>query len=117
MYKGIFWWIGEKPITVKVECNADGIPLMPADFSAKSGQNFNHKAEWEKLPRRVTDHLSFDHYPRGRVEIRKGKITIWLHPSLNNDAVLARLKAEFALEQNLPLRVVSDGSRHYRINC
>lgn len=66
MYKGIFWRALDRegePVLIcrKVLCDADGVPTESfVDFSAKSGDNFNHKAEWEKLSRSVTDGSS--HY-------------------------------------------------------
>ena len=91
MYKGIFWRAlnreGE-PVWIcrKVLCDADGVPTEPfVDFSAKSGDNFNHKAELEKLSRSVTDGRPFDWFPRGRVEIKRGRVVIYAHPSLTAD--------------------------------
>ena len=66
MYKGIFRRTlnrGWKPARIcrKILCDADGVPTESfVDFSAKSGDNFNHKAEWERLSRSVTDGSS--HY-------------------------------------------------------
>lgn len=54
VYKGIFWWIDGELVCRKVLCDENGTSLEPVEFTAKSGDNFNHKAEWEKLPRAVT---------------------------------------------------------------
>ena len=75
MKKGIFWCDSfgrDSPhlIVVSVKCDADGKSDRPIDFSSKSGQNFNHKAEWQKLSRSVTRGQPFNYYPRGRVEIK-----------------------------------------------
>ena len=119
MYKGIFWRAlnreGE-PVWIcrKVLCDADGVPTEPfVDFSAKSGDNFNHKAEWEKLSRSVTDGRPFDWFPRGRVEIKRGRVVIYAHPSLTADDCVGQIKEEFGLA-DVDVRVVADGSSHYR---
>ena len=83
MYKGIFWKTENGFISVKVKSDHDGVGLEPMGYSSKSGENFNHKLEWNKLPRSVTGGKPFNFYPRGRVEIKNGKATIWLNPSLN----------------------------------
>ena len=114
MYKGIFWLAGGKLLTVKVLCDGNGAPLEAADFSAKSGENFNHRAEWARLPRSVTGGLPFDYWPRGRVEIKRGRATIFLHPSLNQEPVLRLIRSAFQLDVEIPIRAVSDGSAHYR---
>lgn len=119
MYKGIFWRAlnreGEPVwICIKVLCDADGVPTEPfVDFSAKSGDNFNHKAEWEKLSRSVTDGRPFDWFPRGRVEIKRGRAVIYAHPSLTADDCVDQIKDEFGLA-DIDVRVVADGSSHYR---
>ena len=119
MYKGIFWRAlnreGE-PVWIcrKVLCDADGVPTESfVDFSAKSGDNFNHKAEWEKLSRSVTDGHPFDWFPRGRVEIKRGRAVIYAHPALTADDCVEQIKEEFGLA-DVDVRVIADGSSHYR---
>ena len=114
MYKGIFWFTGDGLLTVKVLCGGDGRPLEAADFSAKSGENFNHRAEWAKLPGSTTAGLPFDYWPRGRVEIKNGRAVIFLHPSLNQERALRTIRREFRLDEGIAVRIVSDGSAHYR---
>ena len=61
MEKGIFWCVSGdggdvELITVKAPCGeAEGVV-----FSSKSGENFNHKAEREKLGRKTTGGLPAD---------------------------------------------------------
>lgn len=114
MYKGIFWLLDGELLTIKVQCDGDGTPLEAAAFGAKSGENFNHRAEWARLPKSVTAGLPFDYWPRGRVEIKKGRATVFLHPSLNREPVLRQIRDTFRLDGAIPVRVVSDGSAHYR---
>ena len=121
MKKGNFWCdsFGCDPpylIVVSVKCDADGKSDRPIDFSSKSGQNFNHKAEWQKLSRSVTRGQPFNYYPRGRVEIKNRKATIYLNPDLNNTVVLNKIIEDFELKNQQGLKsiaVKSDGSSHY----
>ena len=121
MKKGIFWCDSfgrDSPhlIVVSVKCDADGKSDRPIDFSSKSGQNFNHKAEWQKLSRSVTRGQPFNYYPRGRVEIKNRKAIIYLNPDLNNTVVLNKIIENFELKNQQDLKsiaVKSDGSSHY----
>ena len=71
IYKGIFWWIDDRLICRKVLCDKDGLPLETTEFTSKNGDNFNHKAEWERLPKKITGGKAYNYYPRGRVEIKQ----------------------------------------------
>ena len=86
-YKGIFWWIDDRLLCRKVHCDENGTPLETAEFTSKSGDNFNHKAEWEKLSKKITGGNPYNYYPRGRVEIKRGKATVYLNPVLNRREV------------------------------
>ena len=125
MKKGLFWCKDPMApalelITISVSCDSNGAPTEPAVFTAKSGENFNHKLEWQRLGKDVTGGQPFDYYPRGRVEVRNEKITIYLNPDLNTEHVLGKIKEEFELidiHENMRLEVNSDGSKHYRYGC
>ena len=122
MKKGIFWCIdADTPdphlITVSVSCNADGDADSSAVFSSKSGENFNHKAEWEKLDKSVRNGFAYNYYPRGRVEVKNGKATIFLNPDINQEHILRLVFETFELRLSDELKTVvvkSDGSRHYQ---
>ena len=118
MKKGIFWCTDVEQgalIVVAVPYDADGNADPVTEFSAKSGCNFNHQAEWQKLGRKVTGGLPFNHYPRGRVEVKNGKVTIFLNPDLTAPAVLASVKTAFELTDTaLPVAIKADGSAHYQ---
>ena len=78
LYKGIFWLrpagYGEfTVISKKARCLPSGEVIEnTVEFSSKSCENFNHKAEWAKLPRSITQGHAYNYYPRGRVEIKMG---------------------------------------------
>ena len=119
MHKGIFWLIDGKILPIKAECNEDGIVASPdIRFSSKSGNNFNHQAEWNLLNSAITHNKPYNYYPRGRVEIRKKSITVFITPSLFTDSIMAQIISEFDLESHkTQIKVVCDGSRHYMPLC
>lgn len=122
MNKGIFWVCKDENgflnlLTVKVLCDKDGTALRPIIYSAKSGNNFNHKLEWEKFDRKTTGNHPYNYYPRGRVEIKDGKITIYLNPILNRKDIIEMILTEFHLTEPDVINRVnikSDGSFHYQ---
>ena len=105
-----------KLIIAAVACDRNGLTNEAAAFSAKSGENFNHKAEWSKPDKRITRGKPFNYYPRGRVEIKNRKATVYLNPDLNNTVVLNKIIENFELKNQQDLKsiaVKSDGSSHY----
>lgn len=116
LYKGIFWYdsMRDKLIVKKVACDQDGSALNEVEYSSKSGDNFNHKAEWAKMPKSVTGGYPYNYYHRGRVEIKKNKATVYFNPALNTPRIFELIDAEFGLSSGTILvRTVSDGSSHY----
>lgn len=124
MRKGIFWCANfdtECPalITVSAACDKNGDSKEPVRFSSKSGNNFNHRPEWERLDRSITAGRPFNYYPRGRVEIKNGKATVFLNPAINKECIVRRIMDAFELmtgELNR-INIKSDGSSHYRFTC
>ena len=117
MYKGIFWYVPAESglLTVKVACNKEGQATTAVVYSSKSGNNFNHQAEWEKLPKTVTKGLPYNYYPRGRVEIKKGHATVYLNTTLNRCDIHQLICSAFSLDANeVAIRFVGDGSAHYK---
>ncbi|MBQ3544831.1 MAG: hypothetical protein IJA34_07600 [Lachnospiraceae bacterium] len=119
MKKGLFWCVESNSdkttlITKTVECDVGGNALTNVEYTSKSGMNFNHKIEWGKLDKIITKGKEYNYYPRGRVEINKNKITVFLNPDINNDIVINKVIEEFELQDINGIRIVVDGSRHYR---
>ena len=122
MKKGIFWCVAAesahpKLITVSVSCDPNGNPDTPVMFSSKAGTSFNHKAEWEKLDKSIQGGVPYNYYPRGRVETRKGKATVYLNPDINREDIIQIVFEVFELKQADDIREISvkgDGSQHYR---
>ncbi len=115
IYKGIFWYVpGEhKLIAVKVACDENGNALENTNYSSKSGENFNHKIEWNKLHKDVTKKNPYNYYPRGRVEIKNSKVKIFLNSTLNESELLKLIYSEFSLSNYIELKAISDNSKHY----
>lgn len=124
MRKGIFWCANfdtECPelITVSAACDKNGDSKELVRFSSKSGNNFNHRPEWERLDRSITAGRPFNYYPRGRVEIKNGKATVFLNPAINKECIVYRIMDAFELitgELNC-INIKCDGSSHYRFTC
>ena len=104
-----------KPLTVAAECDADGVTTGPLpDFSSKSGDNFNYRIVWGKLSRKVTGGVAYNFHPRGRVEIKNGKATVWLNPALNTPEVIEKIEKEFDLHDgDINIEIKNDNSKHY----
>ncbi len=116
LFKGIFWYVPSEKnlICVKVKCDANGISQENVEYSSKSGENFNHKTEWEKLSKSIKGNHPYNYYPRGRVEVKNNKATIYLNPDLNRIDICNLIIDEFALnDKSIKIKFVFDGSNHY----
>lgn len=103
----------------RIPCNTNGNVVGEAEYklNTKDGTNYNHKLLWDELPKQLTRNKPFDYYPRGRVEIRNAKATVYLNPDISNLEVQNFVLAQFALLQEngiCAVRFVSDGTAHYQ---
>lgn len=117
VYKGIFWYVPHEKrlITVKVKCDRNGVALENANYSSKSGENFNHKAEWEKFTKSITKGYPFNYYPRGRVEVKNGKVKIFISSVLCRFDVFGLITDTFELNNDdVTIREIADNSDHYK---
>lgn len=122
-YKGIFWIkdienIYISFVCVKEEVNKDGMVNDNSNINSRKGNNYNHRITLEKLEREVTDRKPYNYYPRGRVEIRNRKATIYAHPDICTREIMIMIINEFNLhkENNIDKVVMNpDYSKHY--NC
>jgi len=94
MEKGIFWFIDDKLLCFKSD-------------------TFNHRRVWADLPRQTAGGFLFNHYPRGRVELKHDKAVIYLNPNICTEPVIEAIKQEFGLSC-ATVEVKVDGSKHYR---
>lgn len=103
LYKGLFWINQDEqgrfiPITVKIECDADGNAVN--NRIATDKDNFNHEEEWkifEAMPSGEYRGMKYDHYPRGRVEIKNKKATVYLNIVLCTEYIKRLITNEFGL--------------------
>lgn len=120
MRKGIFWVVNDSEeynlLSIEAECDIEGNSLdSEVEFSSKSGNNFNHRVEWDKLSHSVTKGKPFNYYPRGRVEIKNGKVRIYINPDAYNETVFKLIIKNFCLEECFNrIRIVIDNSAHYQ---
>lgn len=106
-------------ITFKLACDALGnfneaVGELETELLCKQ---INHKKIWSKLGRSVTFGKPFDFYPRGRVEIRKGKAVIFCSAYLCTEQVRTAVIRAFGLVPKNGIntvKLIADGSAHYR---
>ena len=121
MYKGIFWIVDEENLhnndryLIKIKTDRQGTILeYDLPLNSRNGDNYAHKETWKILPYELTRNKLFDYYPRGRVEIRNGKCTIFLNPFINKEKIVEYLKEQFELNDFDSIRIVADHSNHYK---
>ena len=121
LYRGIFWVKDIESleiVVIKAECKYDGffVEIPDSKLLSKSGKEFNHQSAWRTLPKSMTDNKSFNYYPRGRVEIRKGKAVIYANGNIANDDLREWAVKEFNLTKENSIESVAvkaDMSKHY----
>ena len=65
----------------------------------------------------MTHNKTYNYYPRGRVEIKRHKATIYLNPNIATEDVLGFLIEKFGLTSDNGITGVimkADGSDHYK---
>jgi hypothetical protein len=123
MKKGLFWLIsdehgGQKLRAFSLNCDENGVPTEPRPaYNSRKGDSFTHKNSWAMAsadaPREIRS-KAWNHFPRGRVEIKRGKATIYHNPSISDWAGFeAAIWAEFDLRDVIVV-FIPDGSKHYR---
>lgn len=121
LYKGIFWITDSErdKYIFRIPCDVYGNVTGQAEFplNSKDGTNYNHKLLWSTLPKTSTGGKPFDYFPRGRVEIKSTKATVYLNPDINCDELQNFIIDRFGLKAEKGIksvRFVSDGSDHYK---
>ena len=98
----------------KVLCFPNG---EEAEVESTEREKLNHERVWATLDKKITRNKPYNYYPRGRVEIKRGKATIYLHPIMCDKEVLVQVMAQFGLYQRNGLkdiRIKPDHSKCYR---
>ncbi len=121
--KGIFWIVDrDDPDANRKYCfliptDAEGNNISGMELNSKNGSTLNHERVWMELPASLTRNRSFDYYPRGRVEISHGKAAIYLNPAVCTEEMkdfLTRVFGLFSANGIRSVRMIADGSSHYR---
>lgn len=123
--KGIFWIIDienfeDDPMIFRIPVDPMGIiddSVDRAMLNSKQHENYNHKKKWEILNTKVTRNKRFDHYPRGRVEIRQHRAIIYATPCICTEEIIDFIRNEFNLTDENGIRsvcVIPDYSEHYK---
>lgn len=105
LYRGLFWWSGEKLITVKVHCVQTGYRGYSVPFFRKRETLGSHEEEWELLKMSGNPDVEgvprYNTFPYGRVEIDNFTARVFLHPELNTPEIRKNIRNEFGLSQEI----------------
>ena len=100
--RGLFWYVDGELLC---------FPVSGAEVDTVGN---NHRRFWKTLPHSLTGGMSYNYFPRGRVELRHGKAVVYLHPSLCTPGIDIRIRHAFSLPNEMQVAFKADGSRHYR---
>ena len=124
LFKGIFWItepddLTQEQLVFRIPVTPMGEVIDPEklDLNSKNVDNYNHTFLWESLPSKVTHNKPFDYYPRGRVEIKRGKAVIYANPNVCDENLQEFLINRFGLTQEngiFSVTIKPDGSKHYK---
>ena len=116
LYRGVFWVrsVSENDvIALRFLSDENGV-LTDSGVNAR---DINHKRLWERLDSVVTGGVAYDFYPRGRVELRRGRALIFCSPHICTEQLKALMTELFGLTAENGIKEVilkADGSAHYR---
>ena len=116
LYRGVFWIrdLNEGDIiALRFTSDENGV-LTDSSLTSK---DINHKRLWAQLDSVVTGGYPFDYYPRGRVELRRGRALIFCSPHICTEQLKALITEHFGLTSDNGIKEVilkADGSAHYR---
>ena len=116
LYKGVFWvrsLSGNDIIALRFLSDENGV-LTDGSLTSK---DINHQRLWERLDSVVTGGVPYNFYPRGRVELRRGKALIFCSPHLCTEQLKKLITERFGLRAENGIKEVllkADGSAHYK---
>ncbi len=123
--KGVFWItkpdsVFESAIFLALPCDPSGSftdTCIDPKLLSKNGAALNHEKVWNTLEKSITGGKKFNYYPRGRVEIRRGKAVIYANQNIvSNDLKGWAVRTFHLTNANGILSVIlkADGSNHYQ---
>ena len=116
LYKGVFWvrsLSGNDIIALRFLSDENGV-LTDGSLTSK---DINHQRLWERLDSVVTGGVPYNFYPRGRVELRRGKALIFCSPHICTEQLKKLITERFGLRAENGIKEVllkADGSAHYK---
>ena len=116
LYKGVFWVRSLKEgdmIALRFLSDENGV-LTDSGITSK---DINHQRLWERLDSVITGGYPFNYYPRGRVELRRGKALIFCSPHICTEKLKSLITERFGLMAENGIKEVllkADGSAHYQ---
>ena len=116
LYRGVFWvrsLSGNDIIALRFLSDENGV-LTDGSLTSK---DINHQRLWERLDSVVTGGVPYNFYPRGRVELRRGKALIFCSPHLCTEQLKKLITERFGLRAENGIKEVllkADGSAHYK---
>ena len=116
LYRGVFWVRSLKEgdmIALRFLSDENGV-LTDSRLTSK---DINHQRLWERLDSVITGGVPYNFYPRGRVELRRGKALIFCSPHICTEQLKTLITKRFGLTEDNGIKEVllkADGSAHYR---
>ncbi len=116
LYRGVFWIrdLNEGDIiALRFPSDENGV-LTDSSLTSK---DINHKRLWAQLDSTVTGGFPFDYFPRGRVELRRGRALIFCSPHICTEQLKTLITERVGLASDNGIKGVilkADGSAHYQ---
>lgn len=119
-FKGAFWIIADSVDDIlcdnyqlvgnKILCSYEG----KLDRTRETRNDETHESVWNQFKSKFNN-VSYRYYPRGRVEVYKGKAYININSILNNPRIIDKIRKEYGIENldyHIGLNDIDQGS-HY----
>ena len=120
-FQGPFWIIANSQIDIQKGNFTLLSKLIPVDYNgnylddSKGTKGFtSHKKLWNEY--QLKYNVEYDYYPRGRVEISRGIVTVYHSPHIPQDELKQWLIDKFNLTTHngiKKIKMIADGSEHY----
>lgn len=114
--KGIFWFVKSEGDNEFDILYLD-IPNDPNFIgNSKNGLTYTHEKTWKDLISGLPGDIknkNWNYFPRGRVELKNNKATIYLNPNINKPEYQDKIIDAFHLHR-ISYRFIPDGSDHYK---
>lgn len=116
--KGPFWVICNSKFDPDGEesfdfCEANLLAFLVPENAERMP---SHRESWEKVWKGDDRDKVWNSFPRGRVELRRGKAVVFLNPvCLGFERLEEEIRKAFALPKEIPVVFKGDASAHYQV--